>query len=330
MRPWPRPAHHRSGIFLSAFTFAAAPGILSLIPGGTCGLRCRPVGDAVARRGAGRARSGGALDLPPDLLPGSVADRGLSGSGIVLARPRGAGAFPPRPSLAGRPPRSVCCAWPGPQTIASLGVRLLGLLIFATRSPPELSVDLMRQVPDASYGTMDFLFARIIERARDEGYSWFDFGVAPLERPASAIPAMRVPPSASPAWPTTTATIFTTTRGCAFSRTNFTLVAKPLHRVPTVSALTHPPDRSRSPDRRRLSPNSIQAVRSDDLISTVDAARFEQAQVVGPKCVPGRSGGFRQTGRDRHGRLPRSSTVSIWGRCSPCAVPETPWCPPWW
>jgi phosphatidylglycerol lysyltransferase len=43
-----------------------------------------------------------------------------------------------------------------------------------------LSVDLMRQVADAPPGTMDFLFTRIIEWARDHGYVWFDLGMAPL------------------------------------------------------------------------------------------------------------------------------------------------------
>jgi phosphatidylglycerol lysyltransferase len=44
----------------------------------------------------------------------------------------------------------------------------------------ELSVDLMRHLPNAPYGTMDFLFTRIIEWGRDEGYIWFNLGMAPL------------------------------------------------------------------------------------------------------------------------------------------------------
>ncbi|MCG6984052.1 MAG: phosphatidylglycerol lysyltransferase domain-containing protein, partial [Thiocapsa sp.] len=44
----------------------------------------------------------------------------------------------------------------------------------------ELGVDLMRHVPDAPHGTMDFLFTRIIEWARTEGYIWFNLGMAPL------------------------------------------------------------------------------------------------------------------------------------------------------
>jgi len=44
----------------------------------------------------------------------------------------------------------------------------------------ELSVDLMRYLPEAPNGTMDFLFTEVLLRGRDEGYRWFNFGVAPL------------------------------------------------------------------------------------------------------------------------------------------------------
>jgi phosphatidylglycerol lysyltransferase len=49
------------------------------------------------------------------------------------------------------------------------------IVAFANLTPSylgrqELSVDLMRHVPDSPYGTMDFLFTRLIEWARDEGY----------------------------------------------------------------------------------------------------------------------------------------------------------------
>jgi len=43
-----------------------------------------------------------------------------------------------------------------------------------------LSVDLMRQVPDAPAGVMDLLFAELIARAGADGYRWFNLGVAPL------------------------------------------------------------------------------------------------------------------------------------------------------
>ena len=59
------------------------------------------------------------------------------------------------------------------------------IVAFASLTPSylgrrELGVDLMRHVPDAPHGTMDFLFTRIIEWARTEGYIWFNLGMAPL------------------------------------------------------------------------------------------------------------------------------------------------------
>ena len=45
----------------------------------------------------------------------------------------------------------------------------------------ELSVDLMRYDPGtAPRGVMDFLFIQIMGWARDQGYRWFDLGMAPL------------------------------------------------------------------------------------------------------------------------------------------------------
>ncbi|WP_097459264.1 bifunctional lysylphosphatidylglycerol flippase/synthetase MprF [Mangrovitalea sediminis] len=44
----------------------------------------------------------------------------------------------------------------------------------------EFSVDLMRHVPDAPGGTMDFLFVRLMEYGRDQGYTYFNLGMAPL------------------------------------------------------------------------------------------------------------------------------------------------------
>ncbi|WP_295448647.1 bifunctional lysylphosphatidylglycerol flippase/synthetase MprF [uncultured Thiodictyon sp.] len=59
------------------------------------------------------------------------------------------------------------------------------IIAFASLTPSylgrlELGVDLMRQVPDAPTGTMDFLFTRMIECAQTEGYTWFNLGMAPL------------------------------------------------------------------------------------------------------------------------------------------------------
>ena len=44
----------------------------------------------------------------------------------------------------------------------------------------EISVDLMRHLPDASNGMMDFLFTNLMLYGRAEGYRWFNLGMAPL------------------------------------------------------------------------------------------------------------------------------------------------------
>ena len=65
-------------------------------------------------------------------------------------------------------------------------VRRAGELIaFANVLPPygpngTASVDLMRHVDDAPRGTMDFLFARVLQWARDNGCETFSLGMAPL------------------------------------------------------------------------------------------------------------------------------------------------------
>ncbi|MFD2110770.1 bifunctional lysylphosphatidylglycerol flippase/synthetase MprF [Thiorhodococcus fuscus] len=43
-----------------------------------------------------------------------------------------------------------------------------------------LGIDLMRHVPNAPSGTMDFLFTNLILHAQEAGYRWFDLGMAPL------------------------------------------------------------------------------------------------------------------------------------------------------
>ncbi len=44
----------------------------------------------------------------------------------------------------------------------------------------ELSIDLMRHLPDAPASTMDFLFVELIDYARRHNYRYFNLGVAPL------------------------------------------------------------------------------------------------------------------------------------------------------
>jgi phosphatidylglycerol lysyltransferase len=44
----------------------------------------------------------------------------------------------------------------------------------------EFSVDLMRHLPSAPNGTMDFLFGELLLWGKAQGWRWFDFGMAPL------------------------------------------------------------------------------------------------------------------------------------------------------
>jgi phosphatidylglycerol lysyltransferase len=44
----------------------------------------------------------------------------------------------------------------------------------------ELSIDLMRYRPDAPEGVMEYLFIRLMLHAKQEGYHWFNLGMAPL------------------------------------------------------------------------------------------------------------------------------------------------------
>jgi len=53
-------------------------------------------------------------------------------------------------------------------------------LMPAYGSREQLAIDLMRSLPTAPKGTMDILFVRLIEFARNSGYRYFELGVAPL------------------------------------------------------------------------------------------------------------------------------------------------------
>jgi phosphatidylglycerol lysyltransferase len=47
-------------------------------------------------------------------------------------------------------------------------------------SGEEFSVDLMRHVPDAPHGVMDFLFVELMLWGKAQGFRWFNLGMAPL------------------------------------------------------------------------------------------------------------------------------------------------------
>lgn len=62
--------------------------------------------------------------------------------------------------------------------------------IWKTDDRGELSVDLMRHADEMPYGTMDFLFIHLMLWGRQNGYRWFNLGLAPL----SGIEAGRLAP----------------------------------------------------------------------------------------------------------------------------------------
>ena len=62
--------------------------------------------------------------------------------------------------------------------------------IWKTANKLELSVDLMRHAEDMPYGTMDFLFIHLMQWGQQQGYRWFNLGMAPL----SGLEARRLSP----------------------------------------------------------------------------------------------------------------------------------------
>lgn len=62
--------------------------------------------------------------------------------------------------------------------------------IWKTADRSELSVDLMRHDDAIPYGTMDFLFTRLMRWGREQGYASFNLGIAPL----SGLEARRLAP----------------------------------------------------------------------------------------------------------------------------------------
>jgi phosphatidylglycerol lysyltransferase len=62
--------------------------------------------------------------------------------------------------------------------------------IWTTGTQEELSVDLMRHAETMPYGTMDYLFVRLMKWGSQQGYRWFNLGLAPL----SGIESRRLAP----------------------------------------------------------------------------------------------------------------------------------------
>jgi phosphatidylglycerol lysyltransferase len=68
-----------------------------------------------------------------------------------------------------------------PMALVWQGERLLAFAnLFLTETREEASLDLMRFEPDAPAGTMDFLFIELLRWSHQQGYQWFNLGMAPL------------------------------------------------------------------------------------------------------------------------------------------------------
>jgi len=68
-----------------------------------------------------------------------------------------------------------------PMALVWQGERLLAFAnLFLTGNKEEASLDLMRFAPDSPSGSMDFLCIALMRWARQEGYRWFNLGMAPM------------------------------------------------------------------------------------------------------------------------------------------------------
>jgi phosphatidylglycerol lysyltransferase len=52
--------------------------------------------------------------------------------------------------------------------------------VWAGAQREELSLDLMRYLPQAPDGIMEYLFIRLMLWGKEQGYRWFNLGMAPL------------------------------------------------------------------------------------------------------------------------------------------------------
>ncbi len=68
-----------------------------------------------------------------------------------------------------------------PAALVEQGGELLAFAnVWCSGGKEELSIDLMRHRPAAPSGVMDLLFTELMQWGRDEGYAWFNLGMAPL------------------------------------------------------------------------------------------------------------------------------------------------------
>ena len=60
----------------------------------------------------------------------------------------------------------------------------------------EFAIDLMRHDPGAPNGIMEFLFTNLAIWGREQGYAWFNLGIAPMSGVKSSAPSSK-PPAAN-------------------------------------------------------------------------------------------------------------------------------------
>lgn len=67
-----------------------------------------------------------------------------------------------------------------PIALVRHGGVVVGFANIWTAGKEEATIDLMRHLPGAPHGVMDFLFVELLRWARAEGFAWFNLGMAPL------------------------------------------------------------------------------------------------------------------------------------------------------
>lgn len=68
----------------------------------------------------------------------------------------------------------------GPVAVVRRGDAIVAFANLWSGGCEELSVDLMRYWPESPNGLMDYLFLKIMLWGREQGYAWFNLGMAPL------------------------------------------------------------------------------------------------------------------------------------------------------
>jgi phosphatidylglycerol lysyltransferase len=64
--------------------------------------------------------------------------------------------------------------------VSQMGRPVAFATVWRSGNRHELSLDLMRQLADASASAMDYLFIRLMQEGHAQGYQWFNLGMAPF------------------------------------------------------------------------------------------------------------------------------------------------------